>query len=98
MGTSTDRTKKRLKVTVKAKHIKDGMAQNCQSCPIALAMREQHDPSATMGVTVATINDVNYAAPRSAVSFVDKFDLAHELGKKAKVRPFTFYLTRKVEL
>ena len=99
-ATSTDTAKrpKRIKVVVKAKHIKAGMAQNCQSCPIALAMREQYDPHATMGVTVATVNDVTYMAPKAAIRFVDKFDMAHEMGKKASVKPFTFYLTKKVEL
>lgn len=94
MRASTDRTK-RIKVTVKAEHIKEGRAQSCDACPIALAMREQHDPNALIGVCVATIHNVNYYAPKAARKFIDVFDLAHEHGTKPRVKPFTFYLQKR---
>ena len=75
-------------ISVKKKHIKNGEPENCETCPVALALREAGVNSLLVGSerffnnTYSTIA----SAPRSVQRFVASFDAGR------KVKPFNFKL------
>lgn len=79
-----------LKVTVKVtqEHINKGKVQNENSCPIALALKEQGFkgvavPGGTFTLKVGKFHP-SYTLPKKADQFVDTFDY------EGKVKPFEF--------
>lgn len=80
------------KINVTSNHIKRGKPENCESCPIALAVREQlHWSKAETYVSdnIGSVDrHVHYRLPEKAKRFMDRFDNA------LSVKPFTFNLRR----
>lgn len=78
----------KVKVEVKAKHIKAGLPENFRFCPIALAVKDKgfQRPYVTVEVSAYDKEDnpVVASLPLKALNFIDKFDE----GKK--VKPFSF--------
>lgn len=81
-------------IQVKPKHIKAGVAVDCERCPIALAIMEQvpNITQAQVSGEGVTLYDENYEVlhefdlPRNATEFVWKFD------ENEPVKPFFFEL------
>lgn len=79
-------------IKVRAKHIKAGIPNKCNSCPVALAIKEQIKTNyvAVFKNQISLNKGYNNTIhmPRSVFRFVNKFD---NEGRKA-VKPFNFYL------
>lgn len=81
-------------ISVKKKHIKNGIRDEVDSCPVALALKDAGYTEANVLGDAGWVretydsNRVDVAFPRSVQRFVNKFDLK---GKN-KVRPFNFKL------
>jgi len=80
-------------ITVTQQHIDEGITQDCQECPVALAIATQFPPGTR--VTVAHLSAVirlkekdaySLRLPESAIQFIRDFDY------ERPVSPFTFYL------
>ncbi len=84
-----------MKIQVTQEDINQGVRQECEKCPIALAVIRAIGPqAATMRISVddawVDIGEESWCLPRSAARFVSDFDS----GKA--VTPFEFELTEKL--
>lgn len=87
---------KSYRVAVSKKHIQSGIAQNCEKCPIALALQAKFPAShVTMGTTYACVDGVGYVVSRAATRFIAEFDMACEIGRRPKVKPFAFVMKKQ---
>ena len=76
---------KYLKVRIEVSHLERGQRAQPESCPIALAIREQHGLVASVDKTyVDLLDDTVYMLPEEASHFVESFD------KNEEVKPFEF--------
>lgn len=76
-----------MKITVTAKHIKNGKPQDSSSCPIGLALREQFlNEEIYVGISTVDVGSKFFGLSTRARSFVRKFDFG------LPVKPFTFNL------
>lgn len=81
-----------MKITVTKKHIDAGIRNDCERCPIALAILESVPDSASPTVDhseISFLKDnrftlVHSDTPRSAEEFIERFD------NGLPVQPFTF--------
>lgn len=76
-----------MKITVTAKHIKNGKPKKVSVCPIALSLKEQF-PNKRICVEgyVIHIGNLSFSVSERARKFILKFD------QKLPVKPFTFNL------
>jgi hypothetical protein len=75
-----------MKIYVRRRHIKCGMARSQSGCPIALAFEEITGERPRVDLDCINTHDEGFALPRSAQRFIDRFDA----GKP--VKPFTFVI------
>jgi len=78
-----------MKITVTKEDIQKGRRENPWFCPIARAIKRQCKltrSTVSVGERTATVNHKILNIPKSAQSFIDKFD------NKKSVKPFSFYL------
>ena len=71
-------------VRVLKRHIDKGAVDNCNRCPIALAIRERSGKSVSVRAYDVSVGDDEYVLPETASNFIFAFDS----GKA--VRPFKF--------
>lgn len=81
----------KITVNVTQKHIDEGQRMRCTSCPIALALNEQHPRPGVWSVNglVAAVRGnswESYALPLLALDFICSFDVG------APVKPLTLEL------
>ena len=76
-----------MRVAVTQRHIDEGVGSDPHWCPIACAIREQHDAALpAVGWDRVTIAGVEWELPWEAQDFVRRFD---ELGED-QVKPLEF--------
>ena len=80
-----------VEISVTAKDITEGDAEECTSCPIALAAARKFPDRRVrvypLSIVLAAIGTYSrYMLPAEAIRFVDDFDNGHS------VQPFTFQL------
>jgi len=80
---------RKLRISVTAADIAEGMPQSPTHCPIALAVRRALESYEWVSVGLGVcINDKFWALPRSGERFIARFD------KSQSVKPFAFFLSR----
>lgn len=79
-----------MKINVTAEHIRKGKKDDCDFCPIALAIAEKVKTSAEVFTTWVRIYKYEvYDLPKSAITFISRFD---KRGGKKTAKPFSFIL------
>lgn len=89
-------------INVTKKHIKDGTVKSCNSCPVALAIKEQFPKMGVLvtrhQISIFKIASTDYQiklfkSPRSVQRFISSFDKGN-----SKLKPFSFILSdREIE-
>lgn len=77
-----------MKIQVTQEHIANGLALNCERCPVALSLQESLPERAKITVDrfFITIEGIDYKTPSLAADFIAAFDARHQ------VEPFEFDL------
>lgn len=87
----TEKAKVKIKVVVKAKHIRLGKPSQPDKCPIALALREMGYKKAECGLVAAQIGKYMYRLPPQVQNFVLTFD-NFAYRRNYKIVPIQFIL------
>ena len=76
-----------MKISVTQEDIEQGQRENCNYCPVALAIKRVVKPwDMAVGTSTCGINAHSYTLPTVAMMFIDSFD------KGLPVQPFEFEL------
>lgn len=75
-----------MKVHVTPKHINQGSKFNCESCPVALALREATKKWVRVYGSQLNVGHIIYKTPDIVISFLTDFDSGRD------VKPFSFEL------
>jgi hypothetical protein len=78
-------------INVLQKDIKNGVANTCDKCPVALAVRRATHKRVKVGYVFVGVNRTWYGLPKEATTFIKRFDM----GKS--VKPFRFTISNEKE-
>lgn len=84
----------RTKISVTEEHIRNGLMADCESCPVAIAIREKIISSADVNVTrfQTIIGDEELLIMRRFTNPKQVMDFTRNFDHLIPVKPFSFYL------